>query len=279
MIALGSPSFYYSPHWSPDSSKLLYHRQAPEPLVRRRGDRQSREDRHRSLRDTHPRFGAFVVARRKVDRVRQAAPEQSARDLPLLARRRTKLPAHGRTERRRRSPVFDRSGKYLYFAASTDVGRRSQLGRSCPASSSVATRSVYAVCPSQRASLLRWRPRATRKRPATRRLTTGRSRTRSRTQKKRTRKRRRTRAPRTKRKPRRSSPYGGIDLDGIGQRIVALPDPLRKHSGSRSTARKACSSSRSRHRPSSEATRGTASTSGASTWSEKRKVKDFLSGG
>ena len=53
-IVLDKPTHYYTPSWSPDSKKLLYHRHRFARLGSGRGDRQSKNRRQRSLDGPDP---------------------------------------------------------------------------------------------------------------------------------------------------------------------------------------------------------------------------------
>ena len=127
-----------------------------------------------------------------------------------------------------RNPVFDASGKYLYFTASTDIGPTNS-GLDMSAYPMLSTRSVYlAVLQEDRSLAARARERRREDR-----------RTRSPTS-------RRTSPPRATRRPRprpgekpeekgekpaakKEPPQAVIDIDGIGQRILALPVSEREH--------------------------------------------------
>jgi tricorn protease len=143
-IDLGQPAtFYYAPVWSPDSTKVAY------------------TDRRLNLWYVDVATGSRV----KVDTnpvgftdavlVPKWSPDSRwiayARHLPNLVRA---IFVHS-VESRKSSqitdglsdvvhPVFDRSGKYLYFAASTDVGR-SLSWADLSGIDAVATRHVYAA--------------------------------------------------------------------------------------------------------------------------------------
>ncbi|MCK7468666.1 MAG: hypothetical protein MZU91_11505 [Desulfosudis oleivorans] len=59
--------------------------------------------------------------------LRQAGPEPHGRRLRLFARDGQGVAGHRRHERRPIPRSFDRSGKYLFFTASTDVGLTPRL--------------------------------------------------------------------------------------------------------------------------------------------------------
>jgi tricorn protease len=137
-----NPSFYYQPVWSPDSSKIAY------------------SDKHLSLWiiDLNQGTPVKVDTDPSYDRLGRQEPDWSpdskwvaytktlknrmtAISIYSLENGESKQITDGMSEAGH--PVFDRSGKYLYFAASTDVGPLlgeglSRLGRR-------ATSSIYCV--------------------------------------------------------------------------------------------------------------------------------------
>ena len=156
-----------------------------------------------------------------------------------------------------RFPAWDRSGKYLYFTASTDVGPvaspGSMAGMNRPGHPRRLRRSSCG-----RTSRLRSRRRATRRSPRRRRT--------------RRRRGRRTRRPRrTARSRRRSAEEAKppvkvtIDFDRLSQRTLALPVPADNYQASAPARTGRCSSSRDRASPRSAATARRPSRSSAST--------------
>lgn len=142
-IDMGEPTFYYAPVWSPDSTKVAY---ADRRLNLWYVDVTSGT---RVKVDTNPvGFTDAVLEPRWSPDSRWIA---YARHLPNLVRA---VFVHSVDTKKSSQitdglsdvvhPVFDRSGKYLYFAASTDVGRGLSWA-DLSGIDSVATRHVYAA--------------------------------------------------------------------------------------------------------------------------------------
>jgi tricorn protease len=142
-IDLGEPTFYYAPVWSPDSTKVAY------------------SDRRLNLWYVDVASGARVKVDTNPVGFNGSALEPKwspdsrwiayARYLPNLVRA---VFVHSVESNKSTQitdglsdvvyPVFDRGGKYLYFAASTDIGRGLSWA-DLSGIDSVATRNVYAA--------------------------------------------------------------------------------------------------------------------------------------
>jgi tricorn protease len=143
-IALGeAPSFYYEPVWSPDSKKIAYHDKRLNLWVLEVESGESKKI------DTdifeHPERGynpAWSPDSKHIAYTRQMPNHFRAVFIYSVDDERSQAVTDGMSDCR--YPVFDRSGKYLYFTASTDLGlaagwlNMSALYRP-------VTRSVYAV--------------------------------------------------------------------------------------------------------------------------------------
>ena len=123
VIDLGpEPSYFYAPHWSPDSKAHPLLRQETPPLVSRRRQPPSRPGRYARLRRLRIRRQRRLVARRQVDRLPQRRCITTCRpsfSIPSTRSKTTQI-TDGMSDVG--SIAFDRNGKYLYFTASTNVG-------------------------------------------------------------------------------------------------------------------------------------------------------------
>ena len=203
------------------------HRQAPEPLVRRPRQGHPGQGRRDPLFDPtftfEPRWSPDS---RWLAYAKQLPNHMTPVFVYSLETGKVTQVTDGMSDAR--YPAFDRSGKYLYFTASTDVGltpgwlNMSSIDRP-------VTRSVYVVVlrkdlPSPLA------PESDEEKPKEGRAEEGGS-----------------KAPEGRATPRRaratprSRRRSTIDFDGIGQRILALPVPARNYVGL-AAARKASSS-------------------------------------
>ena len=196
-INLGKPpSFYYSPVWSPDSKKIAYtdkrnnvwyvdlEKQAPVRI-----DNGIYQDSHYML---HPQWSPDSLW---ISYVKQLENRMGAVKLYSLETGQATQITDGMSDARQ--PCFDKSGKYLYFAASTDSGP-SSFGLNMSSNDRPVTRSVYVVVlrkdlPSPLA------PESDEEKIA---------------------------AAKKEDKPDKPAT---IDLDNIGQRILPLPMPARNY--------------------------------------------------
>ena len=117
---------YYSPVWSPDSTQAALQRHQPERVGARRRQRRREDPRPRSVDGAAAHAGAVVESRQPLGRLcvpaRHAVPRHRRRQ-----RRHRRASARSPTGSPMRTyPVWDASGKYLWFLASTDMGLRSQ---------------------------------------------------------------------------------------------------------------------------------------------------------
>ncbi len=199
-ISLGKPpSFYYSPVWSPDSKKIAYtdkrnnvwyvdlEKKAPVRI-----DNGTYLDSHSML---HPQWSPDSLW---ISYVKQLENRMGAVKLYSLETGQATQITDGMSDARQ--ACFDKSGKYLYFAASTDSGP-SSFGLNMSSTDRPVTRSVYVVVlrkdlPSPLA------PESDEEKPAP--------------------------APAPDNSPKRER-GGAIDLDNIGQRILPLPMPARNY--------------------------------------------------
>ena len=212
-IDMGEPTFYYAPVWSPDSTKVAY---ADRRLSLWYVDVASGA---RVKVDTNPYgFTDAVLEPRWSPDSRWIA---YARHLPNLVRA---IFVHSLDTKKSSQitdglsdvvhPVFDRSGKYLYFAASTDVGRGLSWA-DLSGIDSVATRHVYAavlrndlpspLAPESDEEKAEAAAKSDEAKDADKEKKNGKD------------------EKKGNDKP-KSEPVR-IDLDGIGQRIIALPIP------------------------------------------------------
>ncbi len=122
VIDLGpNPSFFYSPHWSPDSKHIAFTDKHLRTLVRGCRRRQAGKNRHRPARWLWRDHPAVLVAGLAMDRLYARFGKRTARRFSLF------LAAHTSTQitdgmSNPANPVFDPNGKYLYFTASTNNG-------------------------------------------------------------------------------------------------------------------------------------------------------------
>jgi tricorn protease len=143
-INLGKPpSFYYSPVWSPDSKKIAYtdkrnnvwyvdlEKQSPVRI-----DNGVYLDSHYLL---HPQWSPDSLW---ISYVRQLENRMGAVKLYSLETGQATQITDGMSDARQ--ACFDKSGKYLYFAASTDSGP-SSFGLNMSSTDRPVTRSVYVV--------------------------------------------------------------------------------------------------------------------------------------
>lgn len=143
-IDLGQPpSFYYSPRWSPDSKKIAYTDKRmnvwyvdldhPTPV---------RVDADRYELPFHTLDPAWSPDSKWIAYTKQLTNHLHAVFLYALEQKKSFQVTDGMSDAR--YPVFDKGGKYLYFAASTDIG----LANSWLEMSSINrpfTRSVYMI--------------------------------------------------------------------------------------------------------------------------------------
>ena len=122
-IDLGpSPSFFYAPHWSPDSKRILYSDKNNQSLVSRCRQSPSREGRYAVLR----RLRIRVQARHGRPTASGSPTSKTLHNhmyavfLYSLDTGKTTQVTDGMSDVG--SIAFDRNGKYLYFTASTNVG-------------------------------------------------------------------------------------------------------------------------------------------------------------
>ncbi len=208
-IAL-EPSFYYSPVWSPDSTRIAF------------------SDKRLNLWyvdvakgtpikvDTDHYEGASFNATWAPDSKWLAYTKQLPNYLHAVVmysidQKKAFQVTDGMSDTR--YPIFDRNGKYLYFTASTDVGL-SAVGFDMSSNEHPITRSAYVVV------LDKNLPSPLAPESDDERIGQGKplpTRTRTRTT--------RARTTRSKDKPVTVK----VDADGIGQRILALPVPARNY--------------------------------------------------
>jgi tricorn protease len=224
-IDLGQPpSFFYSPRWSPDSKKIAYTDKRmnvwyvdidhPTPV---RVDSDAYELPFHSLDPAWSPDGKWIAY------TKQLTNHLHAVFLYSVDQKKSSQVTDGMSDAR--YPVFDHNGKYLYFAASTDIG----LANSWLEMSSINrpfTRSVYMIVldktqPSPLAPESddeKIAAQAATPTPATDA----------------------TPAPTPDAKPQADAAAKGaekkpavvrVDLDQIGQRVLALPVPARNYVG------------------------------------------------
>jgi tricorn protease len=209
-INLGKPpSFYYNPVWSPDSKKIAYtdkrnnvwyvdlEKQAPVRI-----DNGTYQDSHNML---HPQWSPDSLW---ISYVKQLENRMGAVKLYSLETSQATQITDGMSDARQ--PCFDKSGKYIYFAASTDSGP-SSFGLNMSSNDRPVTRSVYVVVlrkdlPSPLA------PESDEEKQPVPSPTPAPS-----------------PAPDNSPKRQRGGEPATIDLDNIGQRILPLPMPARNY--------------------------------------------------
>jgi tricorn protease len=143
-VSLGKPpSFYYSPVWSPDSKKIAYTDKRNnvwyvdlEKKTPVRIDNGSYQDSHYFL---HPQWSPDSLW---ISYVKQLDNRMGAVKLYSLETGQATQITDGMSDARQ--ACFDRSGKYLYFVASTDSGP-SSFGLNMSSTDRPVTRSVYVV--------------------------------------------------------------------------------------------------------------------------------------
>src|SRR5712692_2460983 len=115
------PSFFYSPRWSPDSKKIAYSDKRMNLWVVDL-DRPTPVKIDSDLYDTplHNLDPAWSADSRWIAYTKQLRNYLRAVFVYSLAERKSRQVTDGRSDAT--SPRFDRSGKYLYFLASTSVG-------------------------------------------------------------------------------------------------------------------------------------------------------------
>ena len=152
-----------SPRWSPDSKKIAYTDKRHEPVDG--GPRQARP-RSRSTRDLYDTPAASSIPPGR--RTASGSPTRSSSATTCAAAfvysgREREEPAGARTAAATPlSPRFDRSGKYLYFVATTSA-RLSQGWLDMTSMAWRVTSSVYAARARARTSFAGRAPRATRR--------------------------------------------------------------------------------------------------------------------
>ena len=125
-IALESPTHYYTPSWSPDSKKIRLHRHEPEGCgsstsraARRRSSAAIRGwCRQRTMNPTWSPDSKWIAYASHLNSLYKAIFISNAETGEA------KQVTDGLADAT--WPVFDASGKYLWFFASTDFGMRSQ---------------------------------------------------------------------------------------------------------------------------------------------------------
>ncbi len=216
VIALDSPSFYYSPHWSPDSSKLLF---TDKHLNLWYADvatgKVTKIDTDRYETPIHGLEPSWSPDGKWIAYAKQLQSNLRAIFLYSLDAGRSYQLTDGLSDAR--SPVFDSGGKYLYFTASTNVALASSWLDMSGLNHAV-TRSVYvAVLDKTIPSPLapesdEEKPApATPPPPATGETADSKG------------------APAGEKPP--TAPVVKIDVENIGQRILAMPVPPRNYAG------------------------------------------------
>jgi tricorn protease len=210
-----SPSFFYEPTWSPDSRKLAY---ADKHLGLWYVDLAT-QARNRIDEDTYGGFSEtgfnpnWSPDNKWIAYTRQLRSGQHAVFLYSLEQNKTFQLTDGLSDAL--FPLFDRNGKYLYFTASTDVALTAQ-GLDMTSDAHPVTRGVYvAVLSRDEPSPLA--PQSDEDKGAASEKADGKS-------------------DKSKDKDKdkgkdkdKESPAVRIDLDGISQRILALPIPAKNY--------------------------------------------------
>jgi len=141
-ISLGEPSFFYSPTWSPDSKKIAFHNKRFEVWyvdVETSALTKIGEDFYEEGRDFSP---AWSPDSRFIAFSQELKNHFRAIFIHSLENAKTTQITDGMSDAR--FPAFDENGKYLYFAASTDIGQTAG-GISLSSLFRPVTRNVY-VC-------------------------------------------------------------------------------------------------------------------------------------
>lgn len=211
-IDLGKPSsFYYAPVWSPDSKRIAYSDRRLQLWyvdVEKGGPPVKVDENPIGFRDSvlEPRWspdGKWLVYAKQLDNTLRAVFVYS-----LETGRATQI-TDGLGDAR--FPVFDKSGKYIYFTASTDVGPSLSWADLSGIDHQV-TRSVYAVVlAADVASPLA--PESDEEKVAAEKPAAEKT----------------DEKPAEKAGEKPESASTRIDFDGIDQRIVALPIPPRNY--------------------------------------------------
>ncbi len=212
-IALPQPGFYRGPHWSPDSKKITFVDSRLQIWYLDVETMQTHlvdKERYWTLGTDH--VPAWSPDSKWLAYSKRLENYMYAVHLYSLADGRSTQLTDGMSDSR--YPVFDKEGKYLYFAASTDSGPALQPdvgGFSRPATSSL----YLAVLPKDAASPLA--PESDEEKVA------GESRPATQAEE--------STKPDTAKSPAPGEIEVKIDLDRIGQRILALPMPPRRYVG------------------------------------------------
>lgn len=197
------PTFYSAPRWSPDSRKIAY---ADAHLNTWYVDIDERKpvkiDKDRYLSSPGQRLPAWSPDSKWIAYTKRLPNYLSAVFLYSLADRKNTQITDGLSDAR--YPVFDAEGKYLYFTASTDIGP--SLEPDLRSAVRPPTRSVYVVVLSK-TEASPFAPESDEEKAA---------------------------KPGEEKKPgdeKKPAADVKIDVDRIGQRILAMPLPARNYVG------------------------------------------------
>ncbi len=207
------PVFYAGPAWSPDSKKIAYADNQLGVWYVDLADRKPVEiDRDIYLTSPEDRAPVWSPDSKWLAYSKHLKNYLSAIFLYSVADGRSTQITDGMSDAR--YPVFDKEGKYLYFTASTDSGP--SLQPDIHSMARTETRSVYlAVLANDQPSPLA--PESDEEKPAD--------------EKKPEEKKPAEAAKTAEAKPQPAAKPVRIDLDGIGQRILAMPLPPRRYVG------------------------------------------------
>src|SRR5260370_20965371 len=141
-ISLGEPSFFYHPAWSPDGKKIAY---ADKRLNLWYVDLEKKTPVRvdTNTYDEGPMAPAWSPDSRWLTYARLLMSHMHAVFLYSLETGKTTQITDGMSDAE--LPAFDKNGKYLYFAASTDVGLRLGGRGLCGTNHPVRRRSYGAV--------------------------------------------------------------------------------------------------------------------------------------